>query len=288
MGAPDVSVVVVSWRTRDFTLACLRSVERAAEGSRLEVETILVDNASGDGTVEAVARKYPRVSVVASERNLGFAAGCNAALPRCRGRYVLLLNPDAEITAEALAALVSALDRAPDAAAAGGRLVTPSGEPHFSCGRFLTPLNQSAESLGLSRFLPGAAFRRSYREKELHGDAVDVDWIVGACLLLRREPLEQVGGLDDRFFMFVEDEDLCFRLREAGWRVLLLPAVSVTHVGGASTEQAIEPMREAMRESQAAFVRKHHGRASELLFRLVARLASLKPRRRPNRVGWGN
>ena len=287
MGGADVSVVVVSWRSRELALACLRSIERAAARSPLEVETVVVDNASNDGTLEAIASEHPRAILVASERNLGFAAGCNAGAARASGRLLLLLNPDAEIAHDALDALVAALDDAPRAGAAGCQLVGADGEAQFSCGRFLTPFNQAAESLGLSRFLPVRALRRSYLARELEGERVEVDWVVGACLAVRHDVWASVGGLDERYFMYSEDEDLCFRLQRAGWRVLFLPRVSVRHVGGGSARHALDAMRGEARRSQCRFIREHRGRAAELLFRATSWIAARKPRRAPERVGWG-
>jgi hypothetical protein len=287
MDAPDVSVIVVSWRTRELTLACLAALEADAARREVSAETILVDNGSADGTVETVRREHPAVAVIASERNLGFAAGCNLGTARARGRHVLLLNPDAVVAPGTLAALVGFLDAAPRAGAAGCRLVSPSGEAQFSCGRFLTPFNQFAETLGLARLVRAAALRRSYTDRELDADAVEVDWVVGACLAVRRAALDEVGGLDERFFMYSEDEDLCYRLRAADWSVYLLPRVAVTHVGGGSAAQAFDRMRAAARASQTAFIRKHHGAAYAALFRALMRLAALKPPGDRTRVGWG-
>jgi N-acetylglucosaminyl-diphospho-decaprenol L-rhamnosyltransferase len=287
VAAPDISVVVVSWRTRELTLACLASLAADAARSGLDVETVLVDNASGDGTVEAVAAAFPAVRVVASGANLGFAAGCNRGLAIAGGRHVLLLNPDAEVPAGTLGALAGFLDATPRAGAVGCRLVSPSGAPQFSAGRFLTPFNQFAETIGLGRILPAAALRRSYRDDELEAEAVEVDWVVGACLAVRRAALDEVGPLDERFFMYSEDEDLCYRLRSAGWTVHLLTRVRVRHVGGGSAAQALGPMREAARASQTAFVRKHMGAGRAALFRILMRVAALKPSREPDRVGWG-
>jgi GT2 family glycosyltransferase len=286
--APDLSVVVVSWRTRELTLACLRSLCAEAERGEVRVETILVDNASGDGTVEAVAAAFPSVRVLVNSENVGFAAACNRAIAQSGGRHVLLLNPDAEVGPGTLARIVRFLDETPRAGAVGCRLVSPGGEAQFACGRFLTPLNQFAETVGLSRLIPAAPLRRSYSAGELEGEAVEVDWLVGACLALRRAALDAVGLLDERFFMYSEDEDICYRLRAAGWGAYILPGVTVRHAGGRSAAQAFDRMRRAARESQAAFVRKHKGRAAELLFRALMAAAALKPRRRPGQVGWGH
>jgi N-acetylglucosaminyl-diphospho-decaprenol L-rhamnosyltransferase len=287
LNLPDLSVVVVSWRTRELTLACLDSIRVEADRGELRVETILVDNASGDGTVEAVRREHAEAIVVENDRNLGFAAGCNAGLARCTGQYVLFLNPDAEATPGTLPALVRFLDTHPEAGAVGARLVSASGEAQFSAGRFLTPLNQFAEVAGLSRFAASPALRRSYDEETFDGRPTEVDWVVGACLAVRRAALDQVGSFDERFFMYGEDEDLCYRLRKADWRVYLLAGAAVRHEGGQSAAQALARMRVEVRASQTEFLRKHRGRASVLVFRALMWLASLKPRRAPDRVGWG-
>jgi GT2 family glycosyltransferase len=287
VAAPDISVVVVSWRTRELTLRCLESLETDAARGEVAVETLLVDNDSGDGTVEAVRERFPGVEVVVADRNLGFAAGCNLGLARASGRYALLLNPDAELPPGALGALARFLDATPRAGAAGCRLVSAAGEPQFSAGRFLTPFNQFAETTGLARLIPAAALRRSYRDEELGDAAAEVDWVVGACMAVRRAALDEVGGLDERFFMYSEDEDLCYRLRAAGWSVHRLGDVRVRHVGGGSAAQALPRMRDEARASQSAFVRKHGGAARAALFRALMRVAALKPARHPDRVGWG-
>jgi GT2 family glycosyltransferase len=284
---PDISVVVVSWRTRDLTLACLAAVEADAGRSKVKAETILVDNASGDGTADATRLMYPRAIVIEAKTNLGFAAGCNLGLARARGRHVLMLNPDAAVPRGMLAALVEFLDATPRAGAVGCRLVSPSGEEQFSCGRFLTPVNQFAETLGIARLVGRPALRRSYDDAELDAPAVAVDWVVGACLAVRRTALDEVGNLDERFFMYSEDEDLCYRLRASGWSIHLLPRLRVAHVGGASAMQAIERMRVSARESQTAFVRKHHGAAHAAVFRTLMRIASLKPGRTRDGIAWG-
>jgi GT2 family glycosyltransferase len=284
VSAPDLAVVIVSWRTRELTLRCLRSVE--AE-SALAVETVLVDNASDDGTVEAVRAEHPTTVVVANSRNLGFAAGCNAGVTHTSAHHVLFLNPDAEAAPGALRALVRFLDATPRAGAVGARLVTRAGEPQFSAGRFLTAFNQFAEVAGIPKLGAPRALRRTYDAEELRGDAVEVDWLTGACLAVRRAAFDETGGFDEGFFMYGEDEDLCFRLRRLGWTVHLLPGTRVVHDGGQSARQAIDRMRAEVRASQTAFLRKHRGRIAAMAFQLLMRIASLKPRRAPERVDWG-
>lgn len=275
MAGLALSVVIVSWRTRELTLTCLRALEAERAAGAPDFEVVLVDNASGDGTAEAVRREFPAVELIESARNVGFAAACNLAFPRGKGRVVLFLNPDTEVSRGTLARIVEFFEREPRATIAGAALVTPDGAPQFSCGRFLTPVNQVAETLGLARLLPLSALRRTYDARELVGEAVEVDWVAGACMAVRREALERAGGFDERFFMYSEDEDLCRRIGG----VYFLPGVRVDHHGGRSAEQDPRRMRAAFRRSQALFLRKHNGRAAELVFRALAAVARMKPPR---------
>ena len=283
----DVSVVVVSWNTRELTLACLRSIVREMSSRSLACEATLVDNGSNDGTVEAVVAELPSIRIVSLDENAGFARAANRGMAESSGRFVLLLNSDAELPDGALARLVAILDERAEAGALGAALVGDSGERQFSCGRFLNPVNQFAETIGIARLLPFPGLRRSYREDELSQDVVEVDWCVGACLMLRRAALDAVGELDERFFMYSEDEDLCMRLHLAGWSVLHAATLHVRHRGGGSASRALDRMRSAARSSQNAFILKHFGTTRAWCFRILMSLARLKPRRDDARVGWG-
>lgn len=283
----DVSVVVVSWNTRELTLACLRSIVQEFSSGSLACEATLVDNGSSDGTVEAVVAELPSIRIVSLDENAGFARAANRGVAGSSGRFVLLLNSDAELPGGALARLVAILDDRPEAGALGAALVGDSGERQFSCGRFLNPVNQFAETIGISRLLPFSRLRRSYSDEELSEEVVEVDWCVGACLMLRRTALDAVGELDERFFMYSEDEDLCMRLRVAGWSVLHAASLSVRHRGGGSASRAIDRMRSAARTSQNAFILKHFGATRAFCFRMLMSLARLKPRRDDAQVGWG-
>lgn len=284
---PDVTVVVVSWNTLELTLECLRSVFDHGADDGLTCDAVLVDNASGDRTVEAVEEAFPSVRIVALDSNVGFARAANRGIVASAGRFVLFLNSDAQLPPGAVARLVAHLDASPRAGAVGAALQGADGSSQFACGRFLTPWNQFAESAGLSRLVPFGGFRRSYDLTELDAEFVDVDWCVGACLLVRRDALDEVGRFDVRFFMYSEDEDLCLRLRKAGWTVVHSPAVVVSHRGGASASRALDRMRKEARESQNAFARKHFGLLGSFAFRLLMSIARLKPRRDASLVGWG-
>jgi len=284
---PEVSVVVVSWNTRDLTLACLRSVVAAVPAGSPSVEVVLVDNASNDDTVDAVTSSLAPVRVIRLDENVGFARAANRGIAETSGRLVLLVNSDADLSGDSIARLSAILDARPEAGAVGAALVGPDGELQFSCGRFLNPVNQCAESLGLSKLVHLSWLRRTYASSELRGEAVTVDWCVGACLMIRRSALDDVGVFDERFFMYSEDEDLCLRLHRRGWTVLHAPNVTVAHLGGGSARRVLDRMRSEARASQNAFMRKHFGVLSALSFRMLMALARLKPRRDDATVGWG-
>lgn len=258
MKTPDVTVAVVGYRTRDLVLECLASVFRYADD--LRVEAVLVDNASGDGTGAAVRERFPTVRVIENRENRGFAAATNQALCQARGRHVLLLNPDARLTGGALQALVALLDAERDVAAAAPRLVYADGALQPSCRRFPTAWGVFCAVAGLDRIWPGCPRFGRYRMTEFgHDVRRDVDQPMGACLLVRREAIAQVGLLDERFFLYFEDVDWCLRLRQAGWRVAFEPAATVVHLANRSSRQ-IGPRRWRLYvESLLRYFAKHHG-----------------------------
>jgi GT2 family glycosyltransferase len=247
-----VATVIVNWNTRELLRRCL---ETLIEGTRAAQSIWVVDNASGDGSAEMVREVFPGVRLLASERNLGFAAANNLALRRVPpSRYVLLLNPDTEVPAGAVDALVAYLDGHPEVGAAGVQLLNPDGSLQRSYGHFYSFFASFSRNLLVSRLLrrqPGTVAGGAAAE------ARPVDWLVGACLMLRSEALAQVGLLDDRFFMYGEEADLQWRLRKAGWRIALLPNVHITHYGGQSSKQAPVKMMIQEYRSRHLLIRKH-------------------------------
>ena len=249
MASPSVSVIVLSYNTRDLTLTCLEHFAPQALATGWEV--IVVDNGSQDGTVSAVNRKFPQVKVVRSEENRGFAAGVNLGLAQAQGEAILLMNSDVLASFAALSALPAFLDAHPQVGALSPRLCTREGAPQaFAYG--------GDPTLG---YLLRRGLHRLLGRGPLHDWAIEtpieVDWVSGACLCVRRETLEQVGLLDERFFLYFEDNDWCLRMRQAGWKVMYVPTVAVVHLGGRS-----EPERRAAgrhyRESLRYFYQKHY------------------------------
>ncbi|MCX7623748.1 MAG: glycosyltransferase [Thermomicrobium sp.] len=233
----DVSVVVVSYRSREHLSGCLDSVRASLEASGLAGEVIVVDNGSPDGTAGLIAERYPWVRLVANPVNRGFAAAANQGIRLARGRVVVLLNPDTRVLGDALTRLVAFLDRHPTAGAVGPRLRYPDGRVQSSRRRFPTLLTGFLEStLVQDYWRDNRVLRRYYVADRSDDELQEVDWLVGACLAIRREALATVGLLDERFFLYSEEVEWFWRVRRAGWRVYYLPDAEVLHVEGASSE----------------------------------------------------
>jgi N-acetylglucosaminyl-diphospho-decaprenol L-rhamnosyltransferase len=229
----DLAVVVVNYNTGEYLTRCLRSAHESAGDARLEV--VVVDNASRDGSAEAAVTAIPGTRLIANAQNRGFGAACNQGIRATRAPFVLLLNPDAEILAGTLGGFLKvALDH-PRAGAIGPLVRDPDGGIYPSARK----VPSLAEGLGhafVGLVKPDNRFSRAYtmaawdRRSERR-----VEWVSGSCMLLNRSALDEVGLLDERFFMYVEDVDLCTRLHQSGWDVLFTPELEVEHVGAVST-----------------------------------------------------
>jgi len=253
-----VAVIIVSYNTRDLLMTCLSSV--AASGAAIESEIVVIDNGSVDGSVSAVRARFSAVTVIDNAENLGFGAACNQGIKCTSAPLVLLLNSDAILSITAFTELVHVMDSVPRCAAAGCAVLLSDGAAAVNTRNFLTPLNQAAESLGASSVFAIRALERSYRPRLGSGSRdCALDWIDGACLMLRRSALDEIGLFDERFFMYSEDEDLCYRLRERGWKVCYSARASVIHRGGASSRQERALNLRRFYESQILFLQKHRG-----------------------------
>lgn len=265
----DLSVVIVSYNVRELLSACLRSV-LSSEGD-FSYEVILVDNCSGDQTVEMARRHFPEVHLIESPLNGGYAYANNLGLARARGRYVLLLNPDTELPPTALHDMLTYLEERPWAAVAGPKLVRADGSLDLACRRsFPTPEVALYRLLGLSKLFPRSRRFARYNLTYLDPDEpTEVDSVVGAFMLIRRSALDAVGWLDETFFMYGEDLDLAYRLKEKGWRVLYNPAVSVLHRKGESSKQHSVRTTYEFYRAMLVFHRKHFWRGSPLPLNLI-------------------
>lgn len=233
----DVSIVIVNWKVRDMLRQCLASLDADAGLPRDRLQVIVVDNDSRDGSVDMVAAEFPRVTLLANADNPGFGRANNQALALCTGRYLLLLNPDTVVLDGAVRRLMERMDAAPAVAAMGCRLLNADGSlQRWTGGAFPRLANVATHYLFLDRVLP-----RPLRPKPLYLDHdadadVEVDWVSGACMMLR---VSQLGGrlFDPAFFMYGEDMELCHRLKLSGHRVVYSPAASIIHYQGASMKQ---------------------------------------------------
>ena len=265
----DLSIIIVSWNVKGLLRRCLDSIFQHPT-SNLQFEVIVVDNASSDGSAEMVRAEFPQVRLIANEENLGFTRANNQGIAASRGRYVLLLNPDTEVLGDALGAMVDYMDVHPDVGALGPMLLNPDGSVQSSRRRFPTLATALLESTvfqwELSR--DNRILRRYYILDRPDDEVQEVDWVTGACILMRREAIEEVGPLDEGFFMYSEELDWCRRAKEQGWKVVYLPTARVIHYGGKSSEQVVPFRHIQFQRSKVRYFRKHHG----LLWAWILRL----------------
>jgi hypothetical protein len=255
----DVSVVIVSWNTRELLRDCLASLFRHA--GDLAFEAIVVDNASGDGSAEMVEREFPAVRLLRSPVNLGFAAANNRGLALARGRYVLLLNSDTRVLEGALPRCVRFADAHPEAGVVGCRLLNADGSLQPSCFEYPSLGNLLLVLSHLPRLFPRSRWLAKERMGAWpHDSEREVEAVVGAFMLVRREAIAAVGPLDEAFYMYGEEADWCRRMTRAGWRVRFTPEAEIVHLGGASAARAEGLMFRQLQGSTLLFVRKHHAR----------------------------
>ncbi|MCC7162909.1 MAG: glycosyltransferase family 2 protein [Anaerolineae bacterium] len=225
--APDMSVVLVCWNNNQYLEPCLGSLYESALKARFE--TLVVDNGSTDGSQAMLAEKFPQVQLIQNNENVGLSRASNQGIQSSRGRYILLLNNDTLVNGESLDAMVEFMDSHPDAGAVGGRLLNPDGS--FQSG-YASFSSLTQEFLIASNL--GEHIWAGYPSHG-HSDHIQVvDWLSSACLLLRRTALDQVGLLDEQYFVYGDETDLQYRLKHAGWKVYYLPHVTIIHYGGRS------------------------------------------------------
>lgn len=259
---PSLSIVIVTFNSATTLPQCLGALRDHPPAARHDV--VVVDNASQDGTAALVARDWPAVTLLRMDSNLGFAAANNRGIRATTGDRLLLLNPDAEVTAHAIDTLMAALDDDAGVAIAGPRIVDRRGRAELSFGSHISPWTEAWQKVrgrGLQRGWPilGPWVERQTRRRSYP------DWVSGACWMARRTALESAGLFDERFFLYTEDVDLCARVRTAGHRVAFVPSAVVRHARGASRATAAAAAEANYRRSQVAFYEKHHPRWAPLL-----------------------
>jgi GT2 family glycosyltransferase/serine acetyltransferase len=230
----DVSIVIVSFNTRSLTRQCLESIQHHAKGIRHEV--FVIDNASADGSADMVAAEFSWVHLIRMTKNKGFAGGNIPGMKKAMGRYVLLLNSDAFLAAGVLESTLSHLDQNPKIGILGCKLTNPDGSMQPSARMLPSPLNKFLHITGLAAHFPKSKFfgRVDYTWWN-HAEPRSVGWVVGAFFMIRHETMQDIGVLDDRYFLYFEEIDYCLTARRAGWEVVFYPYARVVHLGGQST-----------------------------------------------------
>ena len=254
---PDVSIIVVNWNTRDLLDRCLVSI-RSQTGS-FQYEVFVVDNGSTDKSASMVKEKYPEVKLIANTKNLGFAKANNQAIKLSQGRYVLLLNSDTQLFKDTLPNLVEFMDNHQEAGAVGAKLLNPDYTLQHSIHNFPN-LTSAFFSLFLPLYLLGF-IRMSYiKYWDKHDKTKTVDYVSGACLMVREETIKKVGVLDEDFFMYAEEADWCFRIKKAGQKVYFFPEAKLIHYGGGSSlQRGMATRSQELVVSGIKFYKKHHG-----------------------------
>ena len=265
MTKPDLSIIIVSWNVRELLQNCLHSI--LAE-TNLTMQIIVVDSASTDGSAAMVAENFPQVELVACQENVGFPGGNNLGLERANGRYILLLNPDTVVHGDALAKMVSYLEENPKVGVVGPQLLNEDGSVQSSRRRFPTMRTAFFESTWLQPYAPQALLDDYFVRDVADEETAVVEWLMGACLMIRQEIVAQVGGLDEKYFMYSEELDYCRRIHEAGWQVVYYPQAKVTHLSGKSSEQAVTQRHINFNRAKLRYFRKYHGRLAAGMLRL--------------------
>lgn len=263
----DLSIIVISFNTVDVLQACLRSIYDRREG--IDAEVFVVDNASSDGSPAMVAREFPEVKLILNKDNRGFAAANNQAMALSAGRHVLLLNSDTVVLGEVLRESVAYLDRNPDVAVMGCRVLNPDHSLQFSCTLAPSIVNICLLTSGLSRFSRPRWFGRYQMKHWDHGGERDVPVISGCYLMARREAIDRVGLLDDDFFFFGEETDWCARFRSAKWRVVYAPVGEIIHYGSVSAVRLGHKRDMLLTSGLVRYHRKHGTVVSAVLVWLI-------------------
>ncbi len=244
----DVSVIIVNWNTKDLLLECLRSLEMQTGNFRKEV--IVVDNGSTDGSPGSVRATFPDVKVIENNANLGFAKANNIGIAESCGRYVCLVNSDIKIIGSCIQRLINYMDENLDIGICGPKILNPDLSTQDSCRKFPSMWNNLSPSLGLDKiFRDVPFFSGEHMFYFKHDTKLYVDYLAGCFLMVRRKALDEVGLLDERFFIYQEEVDLCKRFREQGWKVSFNPEAAAIHNHGASSSK--EPVRFALAREKA-------------------------------------
>ncbi len=268
----DISIIIVNYNVREFLRGALESVRRSLEAGKISGEVIVVDNASRDHSVEMVRESFPEVQVIASKENLGFGKANNLAMRQAKGEFLLILNPDTILAEETLRVMVDFMRAHPEAGIAGCKLLNADGSFQISCRRgFPTPWASFTKLFGLSSVFPNSPLFSQYNLTYLSTDQTyEIDALAGAFMIMSQSAFKATGGFDEDFFMYGEDIDLSYRVKQAGFKVFYVHTTSTIHFKGESTRRSSINEIKVFYEAMHIFVRKHYG--SNVLFTFLLRL----------------
>jgi len=266
----SLSIIIVNWNTRDLLAQCLSSV--FANPPAAEFTVWVVDNASDDGSPQMVKERFPQIRLIQNQENAGFARANNQAIRQSEGRYVLLLNSDTEVELGALTTLVDFLEQHPEVGAVGPHTLNPDGTLQTSCYPAPTLSRELWRLFHLDALYPYGVYRMN--DWDL-GKPREVDVLLGACLLVRHAVLDQVGLLDEEYFMYSEEVDFCYRIQRAGWKLQWVPQVQIIHYGGQSTQQVAAEMFLQLYQGKLRYFRKHYGWWAAQTYKLLLLAAAV-------------
>ena len=258
----DITIVIVNWNTKDLLRDCLESIYKTVRNITFEI--IVVDNASYDDSVAMLGEKFPGVRIIENSENRGFAAANNQAFAVMRGRYALLLNTDTVLTEDAVHELFAFMENHDDAAMAGGQLLNSDGSRQNSIANFPTVLSLLANTSVLEYLFP----RRFPSKRYAHKEPLEVESVIGACMLVRKKAMDEVGMFDERYFFFFEETDWACQMRPAGWKIYHVPSALIYHLQGQSVGRNVRSRIEFYR-SRYKFFNKWKGRSYNAAVSLV-------------------
>jgi len=266
---PDLTIIIVNWNVKELLQNCLKSVYAQTKGTSFEI--FVVDNASSDGSVETVEKEFPQVRLIKNRENVGFAKANNQAIRESKGRYLMLLNPDTIVVGDALDTMVLFMDKHRDTGAVGPRILNPDKTVQLTCGRYSpTLLTELWDFTKLSSVFPESRiFGKSLMGFWPHNDTREVELLSGACMMVRKETIEQTGLMDEHFFLFAEETDWCYRIRKNGWKIYLNADAEIVHLSQQSVKRSSINTALESCKSMYRFFMKHHGRLSALSYRAM-------------------
>ena len=264
----DLSIIIVNWNANDLLKKCLQHIDSTTKA--ITYETIVIDNNSGDGSQHMVKTGFPTVTLIENKHNVGFASANNQGIAVSKGRYILLLNSDAFVGQNTLDAMVAFMDDHPEAGMSACKLLYEDGSLQRSCYAFPSLATEFYIAVQLDKLFPKShefgKFAMSYWD---FNDVRAVDAVMGAFMLVRREVIEQVGGMDESYFMYSEEIDWCYRIKQQGWEILFNPDVQTVHLWGGSSQRVRTEMLIQLYRSKVAFFRKNYGALQANLLKLV-------------------